>query len=149
MSSTTETSEPIEYSDTPYTDITLSRDERRDQYASYTLRLLRTFSGGLPHPFVHHITHFFRNPDHKQLFELFLAGSPGPEKAANVALNMAIATYSIMSQQLGHLHTHAIVLAYLYMYLAIEVSATPSELRYRLVSILRDNAQHWRGQPKL
>jgi len=131
------------YKVSPYTDPTLTRRERSQRYTGYALHLLGHILQGwttsaLLTPYV---IDFFRYPGHKQLFELFLSEVPGAKKAANTAFSMAINTHSTMV--ISTQPTGPGVLAYLYMYLAIDVTPKNSELRDMLVGVIRENAAHW------
>jgi len=139
------------YTMSPYADITLTRKERLEKYGVHILGRLRVLVAGWTiGDMTEHILHFFRNPGHKQLFELFLSGDPGPEKAANAAFSMATTTHTVIAMRRGGSVTD--ILAYLFMYLAIEVSSnevsandTQIHLWGVLRYLIRDNATHWKG----
>lgn len=134
-------SEQIKAIGSPYTDPSMTREELCGKYTALALHLMYHTS---TRPLKPDIQRFFQDAGHHDLFKLFVAEAPGPEKAARLAHSMATNTHTTMVLCLGPGRTPSdATLAYLYMYMAIEVSTLNPALRAMLTDLISANATYW------
>lgn len=130
-------SEQLKSMESPYTDPSMTRKELFYKYTTFALDLL------YEKPLNANVEHFFSNPGHSDLFKLFLAKDPGPEKAARVALGMATNTHATMVLCNPRRPPSDLTLAYLYMYMLIEVSTLNRVSRVLMMGTIIKYEQYW------